>query len=405
MSRNFEHLVLLYRDIKFDNSEFSEGSLIIDSQQKLDILHDILSDANTYGLNVESGNVALGQRVLLNVRSPRVNVGKIYRNFSHFLENPKNRVKEPKNYYIFSLSYYNKDIHDSNVIKRYKLILKFISLLKESEAYLDEINCELVYFDKDIVKIPLNYQETDIDSLDENCVSELFSKFTEDTHRDQKLTILGNSVKSICGDFTRASAFSSLLNGVGKLKESFDKGYKAFVSGFSYEKIVDQLRTAKVEEMGKIHKTFSDIQNHILGIPVATVIVATQLKETASWNGQAIINSAIMAGSIIFALLVLLVLCNQFQTLNAIKEEIKYKKAQIDKNYSLLSKDVSGTFKSLFCRLRIQKTAMVIIGLILIFGVILTLAAYLYFTKPALVDLIKIWKEFSSSPLPHTTGN
>ncbi|MCZ5662332.1 hypothetical protein O5623_28590 [Escherichia coli] len=56
------------------------------------------------------------------------------------------------------------------------------------------------------------------------------------------------------------------------------KGYKVFVSGFSYEKILDQLRVAKIEEMGKIHKVFSDIQNQILGIPVATIIVATQMK-------------------------------------------------------------------------------------------------------------------------------
>ncbi|EPY2903530.1 hypothetical protein ACXDBG_002151 [Cronobacter sakazakii] len=52
-----------------------------------------------------------------------------------------------------------------------------------------------------------------------------------------------------------------------QLSESFQKGYKVFVSGFSYEKILDQLRVAKIEEMGKIHKVFSDIQNQILGIP------------------------------------------------------------------------------------------------------------------------------------------
>ncbi|HGY8153981.1 TPA: hypothetical protein ACNTEA_005073, partial [Escherichia coli] len=81
---------------------------------------------------------------------------------------------------------------------------------------------------------------------------------------------------------------------LGQLYESYQKGYKVFVSGFSYEKILDQLRVAKIEEMGKIHKVFSDIQNQILGIPVATIIVATQMKQANGWDSQALINTAVV---------------------------------------------------------------------------------------------------------------
>lgn len=150
------------------------------------------------------------------------------------------------------------------------------------------------------MKIPVSYDIENLNVLNTDLVNRLFSMLTDDMHREQKLTILGNSVKSLCENTPKSSSFKYLLINILQLIENFEKGYKVFVSGFSYEKVVDQLRTAKVEEMGKIHKTFSDIQNHILGIPVATVIVATQLKSTEIFDGQAVINTAIMFGSIIF---------------------------------------------------------------------------------------------------------
>lgn len=87
----------------------------------------------------------------------------------------------------------------------------------------------------------------------------------------------------------------------------------------------DQLRVAKIEEMGKIHKVFSDIQNQILGIPVATIIVATQMKQANGWDSQALINTAVVLGALFFTIMILFVLFNQWQTLTAINDELNHK--------------------------------------------------------------------------------
>ncbi len=389
MTRTFEHLVALYKDIVLD-SDASEGQLLLDTQEKCDILNDILPESGNFGISIESGEIVLGETVLLNVGPPRYNLGKYYRKFSDFLDNPKNRIKEPKKYYISEFKFYNKDTIEPSLIKKYKVVLKLIELLGESAAYLDEINSDLVFFDNSVLKIPVSYDIENLNVLNTDLVNRLFSMLTDDMHREQKLTILGNSVKSLCENTPKSSSFKYLLINILQLIENFEKGYKVFVSGFSYEKVVDQLRTAKVEEMGKIHKTFSDIQNHILGIPVATVIVATQLKSTEIFDGQAVINTAIMFGSIIFFVLVMLVLSNQCQTLAAIKEEIKHKKNQIDREYSTLSGDVNGTFENLFSRLKLQKIAIFFVAIMMIIGVILTFSAYLYFTRSASEELITI---------------
>ena len=74
--------------------------------------------------------------------------------------------------------------------------------------------------------------------------------------------------------------FVSLLEQGEGLNDRLEKGYRLFfAAGFSYEKFRDEIESARVEYAGKIHKVFSDIQNQLLGIPVATIIVATQMKD------------------------------------------------------------------------------------------------------------------------------
>lgn len=144
MTRTFEHLVALYKDIVLD-SDASEGQLLLDTQEKCDILNDILPESGNFGISIESGEIVLGETVLLNVGPPRYNLGKYYRKFSDFLDNPKNRIKEPKKYYISEFKFYNKDTIEPSLIKKYKVVLKLIELLGESAAYLDEINSDLVF--------------------------------------------------------------------------------------------------------------------------------------------------------------------------------------------------------------------------------------------------------------------
>lgn len=87
-------------------------------------------------------------------------------------------------------------------------------------------------------------------------------------------------------------------------------GYRLFVSNFSYDKVISELELAKVEYTGKIHKAFTDIQNQILGIPVATVVVATQMKSAPQIGYEFWVNIAVLTGCWIFVMLVGLLICN-----------------------------------------------------------------------------------------------
>lgn len=379
--KKFKDLVSVYKKVVLTDS--LSGELTLSDQSECDNLNKLISERERFGISLERGDIAVGNVVLISISPPQLKLGKIYPSISEFLSNGKNRIKEPSEYFIFTDKFYSKDVVVPQCTQSYRSLLKLISLLKDSAAFLDENNYELVYFDKSVLKVPIKYDLSDLNKVKIAEIESFISLFVDDTHRDQKLSILSNSIKFIADTKEKESSFSAIISEFNNIIESYKKGYNIFSSGFSYEKIIDQLRVAKVEEMGKIHKTFSDIQNQILGLPLATIIVATQMKAAVEWDAQAFINSAILLGAIVFIALLILVLCNQWQTLRAISDEIAYKKDQAKNNYSSIYSDIKTTFSHLTRRIFIQRAAFIVIGTAAIIGFILTVKFYFQLTPYA----------------------
>lgn len=383
-SVSFEQLIGLYKRIEFvDNS--MTGSFLLKKQTDCDFIEQLLEDEQKFGIILDSGSLVIGETLSLTVGLPRTSFGRVFLNVEKMLQAPKNQCTELDNYFIFDIQFSKNDTEVPEDIKNYRMVISFLSLLEEGSAYFDKTTYQYIFLGTEVFKLTPRYSYETIRDLDNASLENLMSCFKEDTHREQKLDILVKSIQAVTEDVDEQEKFEFMLNNLQKLKEQFLKGYKIFASGFSYDKIMDQLRTAKVEEMGKIHKAFSDIQNHILGIPVASIIVATQFKEASTWQGQGITNTFILLGCFIFICLVFLVLCNQKQTLKAISEELVHKKKQINKEYSFIKDDIDGVFKSIDSRLTIQRWAFRAIGVILVVGLVSTVFAYILVTKPVLV--------------------
>lgn len=377
--RTFKDLVSIYKAATFAGNT-SEASILLDNEELREILYDITQHPNDFGVTIESGNLEPGETLTLHVAPPKLRMGQLHFSFNDYLKNSKNRIKEASNFFIVDLNFHNKEREPLPIISKYRNLLRLITLFKECSAYLDETNAELVFVDTNVLKIPVNYAAEDLVDSNDDLIQTLIANFAEDTHKEQKLTILASSIKSLCESKSKDSSFSSMLRDLQQLSESFQKGYKVFVSGFSYDKILDQLRVAKIEEMGKIHKVFSDIQNQILGIPVATIIVATQMKQANGWDSQALINTAVVLGALFFTIMILFVLFNQWQTLTAISDELKHKKEQAESNYKAIYDDIKTTFDSLTTRLCVQKIVFVILGFIVTCGLFLTFKFYFFLT-------------------------
>lgn len=129
--------------------------------------------------------------------------------------------------------------------------------------------------------------------------------------------------------------------------------------------------------MTKIHKVISDVQNHILGIPIATVVVGTQMKKVVNSDiSQFVINTCILVGALIFTLLVSFVMSNQKDTLNVIKLEIDRKKDLIEKKYASVEEIIKPDFKNLYKRINFQGIVLCAVTWVVWFGFIATVIAY-----------------------------
>lgn len=116
--------------------------------------------------------------------------------------------------------------------------------------------------------------------------------------------------------------FGHLLRNLDLVSDEFEKGYRLFVSRFSYSKIRDDVETARIDFVGKIHKTIVDTQGQLLGIPVATIVVASQLKRSHNCDVAFWTNLAVLLGAWVFIALLAIAIVNQWHTLNVLKTEI-----------------------------------------------------------------------------------
>lgn len=378
----FEKLITLYRAIQFpSNSQL--GRLEIADSTQLDLLNSLLENRDDFGLSIHSGNLLIGETVELDIGNPKMAICIKAINLDDLLIVPKAKFRERPRYFVTDSKFSNLDETVPDSIVRYRQVLKLINLIKEASAYLDEENGEFIFINDGKFPLPIRYSGEQVLQADITAINQLIDALKDDTHREQKLAILSKSVHTICSSANPNERFGILLTHLVDLQKSFSEGYRLFVADFSYDKIINQLEIAKLEEISKIHKTFSDIQNQILGIPVATIIVATQMKKATDINYEFWVNTAILFGCWIFFILSVLILRNQKHTLTVIGEEIERKKSQMLMKYSTVADLITQSFPTLERRLKIQRIAFYVVDAILCIGFIIAHVVYLMITLPA----------------------
>lgn len=394
MSRpGFEQLVSLYRVTRFRPGG-RDGELPVSSPDQAELLRAILDDYREFGLKLAPGQsetFGVGETVRVRAEDPRTGLGLLADTFDDILRFPGGRIREPR-FFVIDQGGSSYDADPPPLLRRYRQVLDFVRLLGESAAYLDKEGQELIFLVDGKFSVPVAYTAADLDAVDSGSLDALLGRFTQDTHREQKLEILAKSIHAAGASVERAKRFACLLGDLPALLKKFDEGYRLFAADFSYEKIRDQLEATRLEETAKIHKTFSDIQNQILSIPVATIVVATQLKQAQAWDAAFWVNSAILVGVWVFVILTAYVLNNQLQTLNVIGDEIARKKAKtLVEKYANIQDIVAATFPKLEERLETQRGAFKVVRGVVIVGLVLAHVMYVALTEPVRAFVVTAW--------------
>lgn len=381
----FADLVELYRHTTFDDGG-GGGVLHVASQRVADAMRAAEADQATYdqtqiSLVDADEPLSLGSDVRVNVASPNRCLGELARDFDALFRAPGASFEEPGDYYVIDPGYARGDAPVPEVLSRYRSLLSVIAVLKNAATYVGMLERELVFINDEKIVVPIAFSAADLPALIENDAARLRRLFEDPLHGDEKSGLVSAAVIEAVRGIRRADRFRHLIGSLDQVCDEIEKGYRLFVSSFSYSRIKKEIETARLEYIGKIHKTIVDIQGQLLGIPVATIVVASQLKRSAGCGVAFWTNCAVLLGAWVFVGLLWLAVRNQRHTLDAIGAEVAGQKGRLERDHAAVQDDFLGTFDDLEDRIGWHKTALRIVFVLALAGGLLATAAFLMLTQ------------------------
>lgn len=389
---DFTQLLDIYRHTRFE-ADGRQGVLTIASDAILGTLNAIESDdaaAADGGIAVlvEPATLAVGQNVPIRISAPRLALGILALDFDQLLNGPGARLDEPNAYFVVDGSLAPDIAVPPARLLAYRGMLRVVALLAEAASYLDRLRQELVFIHEGKFTVPVRYDATILDRISLEVVKRLLDHFGDETHKDQKLEILAEAVVRTTQAQPPDRRFAFLLDNLTTVADAVRDGYRLFASNFSYGKIRSELEAAKLDYVGKIHKTVVDIQGQLLGIPVATVIVASQLKVATACSLELWTDVAIVGGAWIFLVLLLVAIANQWMTLGSIKAEIERQKDKLIRDYAAISDPFTDIFKALGRRIAWHRWGLAIVATIAIGGAVFATIAFTHVVPVNTLDCL-----------------
>lgn len=333
----FSDLVPVYRAMEPDAA--GKYTISITNELLRDSFALAVDDLNAdeSGIAVLQGDytqVNLGDRFLLDVSQPRVGLGILAPNFSTYLTATSGaRVKERDNYYLLEEHFFSTDQGALVIVNRYRQILRLVRLLADSAHYLDTLKEELIFYKDGRFLVPVVYGEYEVNCLDFPAFERLENFLLDRYHHEQKLQMLGDNLIDMLTLIPEKNRFSYIIKNVGELHKRLQASYSIFASDYTYDKAVAEVHAFKVDAITKVHKSISDIQTQVLGIPIATFVALSQLKVTYAFNAQFAANTALFFGILIFCVLLVGFLVNQFATLRTIESEVNRQRKIFEKRF------------------------------------------------------------------------
>lgn len=380
----FDHLAAIYRNTAFRSD--GEGSLltiadqgILDNLRLIEASEVAAADANIAVL-CDPRTLSVGKQIDVEIGPPRGGLGVLARDVDHLLRGPRARVAEPRRYFIVEYNYEKQDLSAPAAIVSYRALCRLIALLAEAAAFLDPDRQELVFVGDKKLVVPVRYDAQMLGSLDRASLDALLESFSDTMHREQKLEILATVVRELTQNARSDERFPTILRYLDALKQKVDDGYRLFASSFSFEKIRSELEEARVDYFSKIHKTLTDVQGQALALPLAAIIVATQLEEVPACSKEFWGNSAVLVGAWVFGILLLIAVGNQFYTLHAIRSDVNHQRDQMRADHEEIVTRFNKVFNAIGWRMFWHALVLGVIGIIAFAGAAFATVAYLALT-------------------------
>jgi hypothetical protein len=227
------------------------------------------------------------------------------------------------------------------------------------------------------IEVKLVYQVDDLTPLASLTVFE--TEFAATTHhKDQKRSIV-RSVLLDAFKSKRSITMGEILPKFENLVEEVRSNYSMYAAEFSFEKIKAEVEKDNLDSTLKLNKTLSEIQNQLLAMPVALVLVGGQMTPDTSLS---IKNVVIWLGACVFGGLMLLLIRNQRHAIEAITEEIRLRKIKVDAQPDGMAGKFKSGFEELQKRAKTQTNTLRGLGYGVFAMVLLATGLLAWFSMP-----------------------
>ncbi len=379
----FADLVEIYRHTRFDGN--GGGTLTIANAGVAATIQAIEADPDLYDLTqvslLHQADLAVGTDVEINVAAPSLKLGILATSFDALFLSPGAAFSEPASYFVVDQNFASGDHVVPEVLARYRALLSVVAILKDAASYVLELQRELVFIGNENVVVPIGFTQADLPATLIEGAVRLERLFKDSLHDQEKANLLAAAVIEIAGGQRPAMRFQFIIANLDGVCEEVDKGYRLFVSSFSYSKIRKEIETARLEYINKIHKTIVDIQGQLLGIPIATIVVASQLKLSRNCGIEFWTNCAVLLGAWIFVALLELAVRNQWHTLAMLAGEIKGQRARLEADFARVSDEFVDVFDDLNDRIKWHRKVLVGVGTLAVAGATLATVGFLMLTE------------------------
>jgi hypothetical protein len=349
----FDQLLELYRNAKFgtggedDASEVTVATPGIATLLKRVETDDYAAAETGITLLDDLKAVEVGAVVKARLDAPRSGFAVLARNIDGLIKGPNARIQEPRHFFLVTPPYVPGDAIVPDVVNRYRKALAVVQLFAKAASMLDATKSELVFVKDGKIVMPIQFNATDLMALDTIAADRLLGQFADELHDEQKCSILFEALLDLCRAHQTNSRFRFALRHLSELADRVAEGYRLFASSFSYAKVRSELEDARINYTQKIHRTIVDIQNQLLGIPVATIVVASQMKAPTTCGPELLVNHAVVVGAWIFVAMLIVAILNQWMTLNVIGDEITKQQTTLERDFKTVSADFVATFTKL----------------------------------------------------------
>ena len=276
MLENIVRIVKKLKNLKHDHSAI-KGRI---SELSEEDINNILTIENNIEecFDLENNTIGKNKEDLLKYRNKTIeiqiyvgNCKDYFESFPNFIARNKIELKCQEDFYIQDIDYWHKkgqEYHHEE-LKNYSKNLQLINLLKSIADYEKTIGSDLELFfyksDKGLT-LKIDYEARDLEGLEINKLQVLRNHFYEKPDTAERKQIF---VNEIIHTLNNDSSYSNLLKKWVTIIDNYDKSFKLYLDGFSFEKIKNSSTIYFQELTDRIYDQINKASTNIYIVPAA----------------------------------------------------------------------------------------------------------------------------------------